>query len=178
MNLLRIAYVLGAMLSLALLHTPALAEPHHTKLAGFQEVPVVVTGGSGQFEMKIAPGDGSFDFVLSYEGIEGGAVQQAHIHVGQRNVNGGIVVFLCTNLTPPSGVPTPPPCPAPPGMVTGTRTSADVLSQTTQGVSAGELSAVLTAVRKGRAYANVHSASSPGGEIRGQISRGGHDDDD
>src|SRR2546427_7961042 len=88
MNLLRIAYVLAAMLSLALHHPPALAEPHHTKLAGFQEVPVVVTGGSGQFEMKIAPGDGSFDFVLSYEGIEGGAVQQAHIHVGQRNVNG------------------------------------------------------------------------------------------
>jgi hypothetical protein len=177
MNLLRIAYVLAAMLSLALLHTPALAEPHHTKLAGFQEVPVVVTGGSGQFEMKIAP-DGSFDFVLSYEGIEGGAVQQAHIHVGQRNVNGGIVVFLCTNLTPPVGVPTPPPCPASPGTVTGTRTSADVLAQTTQGVSAGELSAVLTALRKGRAYANVHSAVSPGGEIRGQISRGGHHHDD
>ncbi len=180
MNLLRIAYVLAAMLSLALLHTPALAEPHHNKLAGFQEVPVVVTGGSGQFEMKIAPGDGSFDFVLSYEGIEGGAIQQAHIHVGQRNVNGGIVVFLCTNLAPPAGVPTPPTCPTPSGTVSGTRTAADVVAQPTQGVSAGELAAVLTAVRNGRAYANVHSTTSPGGEIRGQISRGGgdhHDDD-
>jgi len=157
---------------------PALAEPHHTKLAGFQEVPVVVTGGSGQFEMKIAPGDGSFDFVLSYEGIEGGAIQQAHVHVGQRNVNGGIVVFLCTNLTPPAGVPAPPPCPPSPGTLTGTRTTADVQAQTTQGVSAGELSAVLTAVRNGRAYANVHSAASPGGEIRGQISRGHQGDDD
>ena len=178
MNLLRIAYVLAAMLSLALLHTPALAEPHHTKLAGFQEVPVVVTGGSGQFEMKIAPGDGSFDFVLSYEGIEGGAVQQAHIHVGQRNVNGGIVVFLCTNLTPPAGVPTPPTCPTPSGTVSGTRTAVDVVAQPTQGVSAGEFAAVLTAVRNGRAYANVHSTTSPAGEIRGQISRGGGDHHD
>src|SRR5712691_10345263 len=177
MNRLRIAYVLAAMLSLAILNTPALAEPHHAKLIGFQEVPVVVTGGSGNFKMDIAPGDGSFDFELSYEGIEGGAIQQAHIHVGQRNVNGGIVVFLCTNLTPPVGVPTPPHCPASPGMVTGTRTAADVLAQTTQGVSAGELSAVLTALRNGRAYANVHSTASPGGEIRGQISRGHHDDD-
>ena len=177
MNQLRIAYVLAAMLSLAMLNTPALAEPHHAKLVGFQEVPVVVTAGSGHFKMNIAPGDGSFDFELSYEGIEGGAIQQAHVHVGQRNVNGGIVVFLCTNLTPPAGVPTPPLCPASPGMVTGTRTAADVLAQTTQGVSVGELSAVLTAVRKGRAYANVHSTASPGGEIRGQISRGHHDDD-
>ncbi len=177
MNQLRIAYVLAAMLSLAMLNTPALAEPHHAKLVGFQEVPVVVTAGSGHFKMNIAPGDGSFDFELSYEGIEGGAIQQAHVHVGQRNVNGGIVVFLCTNLTPPAGVPAPPHCPASPGTLTGTRTTEDVLAQTTQGVSAGELSAVLTAVRNGRAYANVHSAASPGGEIRGQISRGPQDDD-
>ena len=175
---INLIYVLATMLSLAMLNTPALAEPHHAKLVGFQEVPVVVTEGSGHFKMDIAPGDGSFDFVLSYEGIEGGAIQQAHVHVGQRNVNGGIVVFLCTNLTPlPAGVPAPPPCPPSPGTLTGTRTTADVLAQTTQGVSAGELSAVLTAVRNGRAYANVHSAASPGGEIRGQISRGHHDDD-
>ena len=178
MNQLRIAYVLAAMLSLAMLNTPALAEPHHARLVGFQEVPVVVTGGSGHFTMNIAPDGGSFDFELSYEGIEGGAIQQAHVHVGQRNVNGGIVVFLCTNLTPPVGVPTPPPCPASPGTVTGTRTPADVVAVTTQGVSAGEFAAVLTAVRDGKAYANVHSAASPGGEIRGQISRGAHPDDD
>src|SRR2546428_4201962 len=129
MNQLKIAYVLAAMLSLAVLNTPALAEPHHAKLVGFQEVPVVVTEGSGHFKMDIAPGDGSFDFVLSYEGIEGGAIQQAHVHVGQRNVNGGIVVFRCTNLPPPAGVPAPPPCPPSPGTLTGTRTTADVLAR-------------------------------------------------
>ena len=57
MNQLKIAYVLAAMLSLAVLNTPALAEPHHAKLVGFQEVPVVVTEGSGHFKMDIAPGD-------------------------------------------------------------------------------------------------------------------------
>src|SRR6266849_8777876 len=76
MNQLRIAYVLAAMIVAAMLSTPALAEPHHAKLQGFQEVPSVVTGGSGHFEMKIAPDDASFDFELSYAGIEGGSVTQ------------------------------------------------------------------------------------------------------
>jgi hypothetical protein len=152
-----------------MLNTPALGESHHAKLDGFQEVPSVVTGATGQFKMKIAPDDASFEFELSYEGIEGGDVTQAHIHVGQRTANGGIVVFLCTNLTPPPGVPVPPACPSPSGTVTGTRTAADVVVQAAQGVSASDLSAVLTAISKGKAYANVHSTVSPGGEIRGQI---------
>ena len=169
MNQIRIASLLAAILSLAMLNTPALGGPHKAKLQGFQEVPSVVTGGTGTFEMNIAPGDDSFDFELSYEGIEGGSVTQAHIHVGQETANGGIVVFLCTNLTPLIGVPLPQACPLTSGTVTGTRTAADVIAQTAQGVSAGELSAVLTAIRKGKAYANVHSTVSPGGEIRGQI---------
>jgi hypothetical protein len=130
---------------------------------------VVITGASGSFSMEVAKDSSSFDFELTYEGIEGGSVTQAHIHVGQPNVAGGIVIFLCTNLTPPANVPAPPPCPSSGGIVTGTRTAVDVLPQTTQGVSASELSAVLTAIRDGLAYANVHSTASPAGEIRGQI---------
>ena len=170
MNQLRIAYVLAAMVLGAMLNTPALAEPHHAKLVGIQEVPVVVSAGTGQLKMTVADDDSSIEFELTYEGLEGGTVQQAHIHVGQKNVNGGVVIFLCTSLTPPpAGVPAPPACPDSPGKVTGTRTAADVLPQTTQGISAGELSAVLIAIREGKAYANVHTAASPGGEIRGQI---------
>jgi hypothetical protein len=54
-------------------------------------------------------------------------------------------------------------------MLAPARTAADVFAQLTQGVSATDFAAVLTAIRKGRAYANVHTAVSPGGEIRGQI---------
>ncbi len=171
MKHLRIVYVLTAMLALVVLNTPAVAsERHRAKLMeGVQETPAVITVASGTFDMDIAKDDGSFTFELTYDGIEGGSVTQAHIHVGQPNVAGGIVIFLCTNGTPPAGVPVPPRCPASSGTVTGTRTAADVLAQTTQGVTAGELSAVLTAIREGVAYANVHSTVSPSGEIRGQI---------
>lgn len=167
----RIIYVPAVMLACITLTAPALASEKHRArlLEGTQETPAVITGASGSFDMDIAKGDDSFDFELTYAGIEGGSVTQAHIHVGQANVAGGIVIFLCTNLTPPQNVPVPPPCPASPGTVTGTRTAADVLAQTTQGVSAGELAAVLTAIRDGVAYANVHTTVSPAGEIRGQI---------
>ena len=167
----RILCAIVAMLALVTLNAPATAsEKHRAKLLeGVQETPAVITGASGTFTMDIGKGDNSFEFELSYEGIENGTVTQAHIHVGQPNVAGGIVIFLCTNLTPPAGVPVPPPCPQNGGTVTGTRTAADVLAQTTQGVSAGEFAAVLTAIREGVAYANVHSTGSPAGEIRGQI---------
>jgi CHRD domain-containing protein len=171
MQHVRTIALLAAMFAFVTLNTSALAdEKHQAKLLeGVQETPAVITGASGSFDMDIAKGDGSFDFELTYGSIEGGSVTQAHIHVGQPNVAGGIVIFLCTNLTPPAGVPVPPACPSSGGTVTGTRTAADVLAQTTQGVSAAELSAVLTAIRDGVAYANVHSTASPAGEIRGQI---------
>jgi hypothetical protein len=171
MKRLTIHCVLAAMLGFITLNGQAIASETHEAelLEGSQETPAVITGAAGRFTLNIADGNASFDFELTYAGIEGGAVTQAHIHVGQPNVPGGIVIFLCTNLAPPAGVPVPPPCPQPRGTVTGTRTAADVLAQTTQGVSTGELSAVLAAIRLGLSYANVHSTASPAGEIRGQI---------
>ena len=65
-------------------------------LTGYEEVPSVSTGASGEFTAKIRK-DSTIDWQLSYSDLEG-AVQQSHIHLGQTGVNGGITVFLCTNL--------------------------------------------------------------------------------
>jgi CHRD domain len=110
----------------------------------------------------------TISYELSYEGLEGTPVQ-AHIHFGQSGVNGNVSVFLCANLaTPPT--PTPPACPASPATVTGTLTAANVLGLTAgQGIEAGEFDELARAIRKGLAYANVHSSRFPGGEVRGQI---------
>jgi hypothetical protein len=149
------------------------------KLTGAQEVPVVSTQASGDFEARIE--DDSISFKLSYEGIEGAPVTQAHIHVGQKSVNGGIVVFLCSNL--PTG-PAPRPCPAQSGTVEGTIRAADILGlPATQQFPAGAFDEFVRALRNGTAYANVHTTVSPGGEIRGQVRTDngrhrGHDRDD
>ena len=66
----------------------------------------------------------------------------------------------------PAGTPT---CPQS-GTVTGTFTTANVLAApSTQQLGAGEIGEMISAMKAGVAYVNVHTAVSPGGEIRGQI---------
>ena len=142
------------------------------KLRGFEEVPSVSTVATGEFEAKISNDEGLVEYELSYSGLQG-AVTQAHIHVAQRGVNGGIVVWLCktANFQPadPAVAALTPTCP-PSGTVTGSFTAANVLAaQPAQQIVAGELAEVVAAMRAGVAYANVHTVLSTGGEIRGQI---------
>ncbi|HEX6284986.1 MAG TPA: CHRD domain-containing protein [Pyrinomonadaceae bacterium] len=142
-------------------------------LTGYQEVPSVSTTGSGEFNARISNDGTRIDWELSYSDLEG-AVQQAHIHFGQKGVNGGISVFLCTNLgNGPAGTQ---PCPAPPATISGTIMAADVspnipatAAARTQGINTGEIDELIKAMRAGATYVNVHSTMWPGGEIRSQI---------
>lgn len=142
-------------------------------LTGYEEVPSVSTTGTGTFNARISNDETRIDWELSYSDLQG-AVQQAHIHFGQKGVNGGITVFLCTNLgNGPSGTQ---PCPAPPATISGTIVAADVspnipatAAARTQGINTGEIDELIRAIRAGSTYVNVHSTIWPGGEIRSQI---------
>jgi CHRD domain len=146
-------------------------------LIGYEEVPSVSTAGGGQFDARISNDESQIDWQLSYSDLEG-AVQQAHIHIGNVGVNGGITVFLCTNLNNgPAGTQ---PCPAPPATISGTIVPADVspnipatAAARTQGLNTGELDELILAMRAGATYVNVHSTLWPGGEIRSQIAHTG-----
>ena len=149
------------------------------ELVGEQEVPAISTGASGGFKARVTNDGQSIQYELAYADLEGGNVLQAHIHIGQKSVNGGIAAFLCTNLgNGPVGTQ---PCPAPPAVITGTITAADVVGPNGQGVAPGQLDELIRALRGGFAYANVHTVSYPGGEIRSQLGHdhgNGHDNDD
>jgi hypothetical protein len=140
-----------------------------TKLRGFQEVPAISTAGSGEFRGKISKDETSIEYELSYSGLEGGDVLFAHIHLGQLGVNGGVIVFLCSNVSVPV---TTPACPTPSGTVRGMVTASDVIGPAGQGITAGEFVELLNAIRRGASYANLHTAAFPSGEIRGQIRKG------
>ena len=139
------------------------------KLSGFAEVPSISTTGTGKLRLSIDKANSTITYELSYSGLQGGTVGAAHLHLGQAGVSGLPFAFLWGGDGKPS-------CPASTTTpITGTITSANILgSATAQGIAAGELAEVLRAIRAGVVYANVHTATYPGGEIRGQVSGGWH----
>ena len=152
------------------------AEKVKARLSGFQEVPTLSSTGTATFRARIADDEKSFDWELTYSGLTN--VLQAHIHFGARAINGGIVIFLCTNLgnAPPGTTSGTQACPSSAGTVMGTATAADVgPGGTAQGIPAGNFAKVIEAIRAGVAYANVHTKAFPAGEIRGQIHEHDHD---
>jgi CHRD domain-containing protein len=131
-------------------------------LVATQEVPVVSSLARGTLTANFEP-DGSISYKLEYSGLEGGNTLFAHIHLGQRSVNGGVMTFLCGGGTKPT------PCPNVSGTVEGNIAAADIQGIATQQVPATGFDEFVRALKNGTAYANVHTTASPGGEIRGQV---------
>jgi CHRD domain len=158
--------VMGGLLATATLAT---ADQIGALLTGYEESPSVSTTGRGEFTATIDPDGDTILYTETYSGLQG-PVTQSHIHVGQLGVNGSIVIFLCQTAANPDPTGLAPQCPQE-GTVSGTITAANVIAGNTasQQLAAGDLAAVVTAIRGGAAYANVHTTPSPGGEIRGQI---------
>jgi len=135
------------------------------ELRGRHEVPVTLSGARGTLSLRVNDDDTSVHFVLEYEGLLT-PVGAAHIHVAQPDVNGGVTVFFCGTV--PAGFPARAACPLN-GTVEGDFTAADVIGLTSQQLEVNNLPKLLAAIRAGKTYGNVHTMTSPGGEIRGQI---------
>ena len=166
-------FSLSALLVLAIVATVfAVAEGIRRfkgSLTGYEEVPAVSTVASGDFHASVDDKAGTVRWELSYRDLEG-TVTQAHIHFGQAGANGGVSVFLCTNLG--NGLAGTQPCPAPPATISGTFSAEDVIGPVNQGIAPGEFDELVEAIRAGRTYANVHSTKFPAGEVRSQLGPG------
>jgi len=159
--------VMGILVAIA---TVATAEQIGALLTGYEETPAAVsTTGRGEFTATIDADGDAIVYTETYSGLQG-PVTQSHIHVGQLGVSGSVVIFLCQTAANPDPTGLAPQCPQE-GTVSGTITAANVIAGSTasQQLVAGDLAAVITAIRAGAAYANVHTNPSPGGEIRGQL---------
>ncbi|MGH9986457.1 MAG: CHRD domain-containing protein [Nitrososphaeraceae archaeon] len=122
-------------------------------LSGQQEVPPVDTMATGAAEfLPILPSNETVDFSINATSIEG--VTAGHIHSGIEGENGPIVVTLF-QFDPAQNEVTE----------RGTIT-ADMLEGAMEGMSISDL---LTAMKNGSTYVNIHTEQNPDGEIRGQI---------
>src|SRR5215467_9405367 len=117
--------------------------------------------------MSIQPG--AISFSLNFSDLSA-PLAVAHLHFAPSKVAGGVMIFLCGGGNQPA-------CPAATsGTITGTITAANVTGPSAQGITVGDLTSALEAVRDGLSYANMHTTNFPGGEIRGNVKRGeGHD---
>jgi CHRD domain len=161
------------------------ADQHHREatlratLIGANETPPISTDATGSFRATVFS-DGNITFKLTFSNLRAN-ITQSHIHFAQKNVPGGIMIFLC-GPAPATGSNPWPVCPAAQsGVVEGPITSDNVVAVAAQGIAAGDLAAALRAIGQGEGYANVHSTQFPAGEIRGQVRVKGDldtDDDD
>jgi CHRD domain len=145
----------------------ASTEVFSAKLVGDNEVPPTASTATGTFHMEIdnSTTTPTINFTMTYANMSGNPTV-SHLHFGQFNVAGGVMIFLCGGGGQPS-------CPASTsGTFSGTITAANVTGPTAQGISAGDLASALEAVLEGESYANIHSATFPAGELRGQVRRG------
>ncbi len=153
------------------------------RLTGFQEVAPKNTTAHGTFRATISEDRSTISWTVTWEGLSGPPIQ-AHIHIGQKGVNGAVVVFFCGAAGNPPN--TKGACPqTTSATISGSFTAADIHQTDAnqpnqppagQGFTDGDLSDVIRYILAGDGYANVHTAKYPGGEIRGQIRVHGGDD--
>ena len=162
--LLAVAVLAAGLLVASLAGASGSKQSFKADLDGYNEVPAVSSNGFGTLRARIDDDAQTITYELSYGGLNSAALF-AHIHLGQRNVNGGVSVFLCGGGDKPA-------CPAGTGAeetVSGVIDAADVIGPAGQGIAAGEFDELTRAIRARVTYANVHSSTQPGGEIRDQL---------
>src|SRR5262249_33162171 len=153
---------IAVMAGLLAIATAAKADQLRALLTGYEETPAAVsTTGRGQFSAVISDDGQTIRYTGTFSRLQG-QVNQSHIHVGQLSIAGSVVIFLCQTASNPDPTGLAPQCPQE-GTVSGTITSANVIagSQAPQQLAAGDLAAVVTAIRAGATYANVHTDLSP-----------------
>jgi hypothetical protein len=125
------------------------------KLTGKDEVPAVTTKAKGEAVFKLSKDGKELTFTLKVKNIENASA--AHIHAGKKGENGGPVVGLFSG-------------PKKEGTFSGQLAAGTITDKNLIGPLAGKTVAdLVTMIKSGGAYVNVHTDKNKDGEIRGQL---------
>ncbi|MGQ0767511.1 MAG: CHRD domain-containing protein [Gemmatimonadota bacterium] len=124
-------------------------------LTGDKERPnPVVTASTGSAVVSVLSPD-SIEWVLYVAGID--SITQGHFHAGDASVSGPVMVFVFSGPTTGRAV-------------TGVLSSGVITRQSTFS-SVFTFDSLMTRIRAGTTYLNVHTRRNGPGEIRGQVTR-------
>ena len=129
------------------------------QLTGANEVPAVSSTATGTVSLTL--NGATVNYTVSATGLSGDA-RQSHIHVGPANSTGPVVVDFLAISPAPAGTAT---------SFSGSFTVANIKNPTNPPLNPPvvTLDDLIAQIRAGNAYANIHTAAHPGGEIRGQL---------
>jgi len=143
--------------------TPQQATSFTATLSGANEVPAVTTPATGTATLTVN-GD-QINYTVNVADLQNAVV--SHIHIAPAGQNGPVRLNLCGTGDPL------------PDCTSGTGVLATGSNGTTVGDPAITFDSLVSAIRAGNAYVNVHTSTpgctagdpgcNPGGEIRGQI---------
>lgn len=132
-------------------------------LSGTNEVPPVTTPATGSATLSVS--GGQITYTVNVTNLQNALV--AHIHIAPAGENGPVRLNLCGTGDPQ------------PACTSGTGVLATGTNGTTVGAPPITFDSLLSAMRTGGAYVNVHTNATgctpgdpgcnPGGEIRGQV---------
>lgn len=132
-------------------------EKYVAELRASNEVPVNNSSAVGRVVFLVSRDASYAEYSVEVSGLTGG-IRGGHFHRAAAGVNGPVILsfFFNSDGTPNNG-PTP-----------GT-TDLEINKAIARTVTKAQLDSILTDLRAGNLYANVHTPNFPGGEIRGQM---------
>ena len=127
-------------------------------MSGINEVPSVDTKATGQTTFRTVNNDTTIKYKVNITGFSDAT--GAHIHMGKAGANGDIIVDLLKDSKKN---------PTKLGMAIRGNITDSSLSGPVKGKTLADL---VSSIKNGDSYVNVHTPSHPDGEIRGQIESG------
>ena len=151
--------ILYAILFVSINHTAIYASTEEQKfwtgLEGEFQNPQVETTASGMAVFKVA--QDSIWYLINITGIDD--VTSAHIHGGALKENGPLLASLYRTNDNSTGD------------INGTLTQGNITGQMLEGQtgSSDQLSDIVSGMKNGTTYVDIHTIDYPAGELRGQI---------
>lgn len=159
----RLLILVSALLILVFSFATVAAQPANRNfiapLSGAEEVPPADTKARGLAQFQLSKDGSEISYKVIVANIEN--VTMAHIHLAPAGANGPVVAWLYPDGPPPQLIP---------GrtngiLATGVITDADLVGP----LDGATLEDLITEMRAGNTYVNVHTSQFPPGEVRGQI---------